>query len=435
MSLDVKAYGATDVGRKRKRNEDAYLLAPELGLYVVADGMGGHSAGEVASQRAVEVVRAAVAEQVAVLRAFAEDPAPARGAAAARVLEQAIEAACADIHRAAEADPRLRGMGTTFVGLLVAGERAVIAHVGDSRLYLHRGGATYVLTEDHTLIAEQMKAGQLTAEGAKNSPFKGVLTRALGQHESVQVDTLVIDLYAGDAFLLCSDGLYGCVADEELSAHFGAGLVGGLVGGLAGGIVGGLAGGAPPAGIEALTASLVALANEGGGRDNITAVVVVAEGHAADQVARIDVLRRIPLFEHLTYREQNEVLAVAQTRTIPSGATVVREGDPGGDLFVLLEGQVSVEQGGLPIAVVRAGGHFGEMGLVDAGPRSASVRALEPLRAMVIPRAAVLLLMQREPSLAVKLLWAFVQVLSQRLRATNSELSEVLSSGPETTRL
>jgi len=416
MSLDVKAYGATDVGRKRKRNEDAYLLAPELGLYVVADGMGGHSAGEVASQRAVEVVRAAVAEQVAVLRAFAEDPAPARGAAAARVLEQAIEAACADIHRAAEADPRLRGMGTTFVGLLVAGERAVIAHVGDSRLYLHRGGATYVLTEDHTLIAEQMKAGQLTAEGAKNSPFKGVLTRALGQHESVQVDTLVIDLYAGDAFLLCSDGLYGCVADEELSAHFGAGLVGGLVG-------------------EALPASLVALANEGGGRDNITAVVVVAEGHAADQVARIDVLRRIPLFEHLTYREQNEVLAVAQTRTIPSGATVVREGDPGGDLFVLLEGQVSVEQGGLPIAVVRAGGHFGEMGLVDAGPRSASVRALEPLRAMVIPRAAVLLLMQREPSLAVKLLWAFVQVLSQRLRATNSELSEVLSSGPETTRL
>ena len=164
-------------------------------------------------------------------------------------------------------------------------------------------------------------------------------------------------------------------------------------------------------------------------------MVVVAEGHAADQVARIDVLRRIPLFEHLTYREQNEVLAVAQTRTIPSGATVVREGDPGGDLFVLLEGQVSVEQGGLPIAVVRAGGHFGEMGLVDAGPRSASVRALEPLRAMVIPRAAVLLLMQREPSLAVKLLWAFVQVLSQRLRATNSELSEVLSSGPETTRL
>ncbi len=168
-------------------------------------------------------MRAAVAEQIAVLRAFAADPAPARGAAASRVLEQAIQAACADMHRAAEGDPRLRGMGTTFVALVVAGERAVIAHVGDSRLYLHRRGSVYVLTEDHTLIAEQIKAGELTPEGARNSPFKGVLTRALGQHESVQVDTLVIDLYPGDAFLLCSDGLHGYLAEDELAPRFGAG--------------------------------------------------------------------------------------------------------------------------------------------------------------------------------------------------------------------
>src|SRR6185369_8714544 len=119
----------------------------------------------------------------------------------------------------------------------------------------------------------------------------------------------------------------------------------------------------------------------------------------------------IPLFEHLTYREQNEVLAVAHTRTFPIGATVVRVGEPGGDLFVLLEGRVTVERGGLPIATVSAGGHFGEMGLMDAGPRSASVRATEPLRAMVIHREAMVALMQREPNLAVKLLWAFVQVL------------------------
>ena len=146
-------------------------------------------------------------------------------------------------------------------------------------------------------------------------------------------------------------------------------------------------------------------------------------------------LRRIPLFAHLTYREQNEVLAVAQTRTFPAGDTVVRQGEPGGDLFVLLEGSVSVERSGLPIATLQAGGHFGEMGLVDAGPRSASVLALEPIRVMIIHRDDVLALMQREPTLAVKMLWAFVQVLSQRLRATNTELSEVLSSGPETTRL
>jgi serine/threonine protein phosphatase PrpC len=415
MSLDVKAFGVTDLGRKRKRNEDALVMDPQIGLYAVADGMGGHNAGDVASQRAVDVVRAHLLARPDALEAFAEDPSPARGAAASHLVEEAIQAACADIHRMAEGDPKLRGMGTTFVCLVVAGERAVVAHVGDSRLYLFRSGALHVLTEDHTLVAAQIKAGEITLEGAKNSPFKGVLTRALGQNESVEVDTLVVDLYPGDAFLLCSDGLHGYLDDGELGARLGEGVS------------------------EALAAGLVTVANERGGRDNITALVVSAEAHAAaapsEALARIDVLRRIPLFEHLTYREQNEVLAVAHTRTYPLGATVVREGEPGGDLFVLLAGQVSIERGGLPIASVTAGGHFGEMGLVDAGPRSASVRAVEPLRAMIIHRDAMLALMQREPTLAVKMLWAFVQVLSQRLRVTNTELSEMLSSGPETTRL
>jgi serine/threonine protein phosphatase PrpC len=413
MSLAVKANGVTDVGRRRRRNEDACLVVPELGLYAVADGMGGHSAGEVASQRAVEVVHAVIAQRAAVLRAFAEDPTPDRGAQAARLVEQAIQTACAEIFRMAAADPKLAGMGTTFVCLVIAGDRGVVAHVGDSRLYLHRQAHLHVLTEDHTLIAEQLRAGEITPEGALNSPFKGVLTRAVGQHESVQVDTLVVDLHPGDGFLLCSDGLHGYFPEEELADRFAA----------------------APA--EVLAGELVALANDRGGRDNITAVVVSVEDSGAEEpasIARIDALRKIPLFEHLTYREQNELLAIARTRGYPPGATIVREGEPGGDLFVVLDGEVSIEQKGLPIATVRAGGHFGEMGLVDAGPRSASVLALGHVRAMVIHRDDMLLIMQREAPLAVKLLWAFVQVLSQRLRTTNTELSGVLA-GPETTRL
>jgi serine/threonine protein phosphatase PrpC len=412
MSLDVKAYAVTDVGRRRKRNEDTYVVAPQIGLFAVADGMGGQNAGNVASQRAVAVVQAALQANGAELAAFRDDPSPARGAAAARVVEQAIQRACADIYAAGASDPALRGMGTTFVSLVVAGERGIVAHVGDSRLYLHRAGAVHVLTEDHTLIAEQIKAGELLPENVPNSPFKGVLTRALGQHESVQVDTLVVDLYPGDAFLLCSDGLHGYLTDAELQQRLAEGAS------------------------QALAEGLVATANERGGRDNITALLVAA-GDAAPSsrgdVPRIDVLRRIPLFEHLSYRELSEVLAIASTRGYAVNELVVRQGDPGGDLFVLLQGEVTVEQGGLPIAVVRAGGHFGEMGLVDAGPRSASVRAREPLRAMVVHRDAMMALMQREPAIAVKLLWVFVQALSQRLRATNTELSDALG-GPETTR-
>ncbi len=414
MPLEVKAYGVSDVGRKRKRNEDSYVIAPEIGLFAVADGMGGHAAGDVASQRAVEAVRAFVAAQAEVLRAFADDPSPDRGAAAARLVEEGIQSACADIFRMAEADAKLRGMGTTFVCLIVAGERAVVAHVGDSRLYLYRRRSLHALTEDHTLVAEQIRAGAITAENAKHSPFKGVLTRALGAHESVQVDSLVVDLLPGDAFLLCSDGLHGYYTEEELAERLDEATID-----------------------EALAVDLVTGANERGGKDNITAVLVSAEDSGAEEaatIARVDVLRRIPLFEHLTYRELNEVLAIAQTRSYPAGETVVQEGEAGGDLFVVLEGEVAVEQHGLAIAVVGPGGHFGEMGLVDAGPRSASVRVRAPLRAMIVHRDAMLALMQREPTLAVKLLWAFVQVLSQRLRATNTELSEVLS-GPETTKI
>jgi len=402
------------VGRKRKRNEDSYVIAPEVGLFAVADGMGGHNAGDVASQKAIEVMRGFVEGHAGTLAAFADDPSPDRGAAAARVVEEAIQSACATIYRMSEGDVRLRGMGTTFVCLVVAGERAVVAHVGDSRLYLFRKGSLHALTEDHTLVHEQIKAGAITPENAKNSPFKGVLTRALGAHESVQVDSLVVDLLPGDAFLLCSDGLYGYFEEDELAARFASAAVD-----------------------EGLAAALVAAANERGGRDNITALVVSAEDAGAYEsvgAARIDVLRNIPLFEHMTYRELNEVLAIAHTHSFRAGAIVVREGDPGGELYVVLEGEVGVEQHGLTIAVVGAGGHFGEMGLVDAGPRSASVRARSPIRAMMIHRDATLALMQREPTLAVKLLWAFVQVLSQRLRATNTELSEVLS-GPETQKL
>jgi serine/threonine protein phosphatase PrpC len=414
MPLEVTAHAATDIGRKRKINEDSNLVDEALGLFAVADGMGGHAAGEVASQRAVEVVRAYLGQHADVLHAFAADPTPDKGAAAERVVEQSIQAACADIHRMAAADVRLRGMGTTFVCLVIAGRHGVVAHVGDSRLYLFRRDHVHVLTEDHTLIAEQIKAGELRPEDAGKSPFKGVLTRALGAHGSVQVDTLVFEILPGDAFLLCSDGLHGYFPDEEIASRL-----------------------APPH-VDTLAADLVSQANERGGRDNITAIVVsVAETGAEEpaSIARIDALQRLPLFEHLTYREQNEIVAIARTQTFPAGATIVREGDPGGDLYVLMEGRVSIEQGGLPISVVLEGGHFGEMGLVDASPRSASVRAIVPVRAMVIARDDMLALMQADPPLAVKLLWAIVRVLSQRLRTTSTELSDVLSAGPETARI
>jgi serine/threonine protein phosphatase PrpC len=383
----TEAFGKTDVGRKRQHNEDSMLVDPALGLYIVADGMGGHAAGEVASARATEVVRQHLMTNKGLLKDLARDPSQNNRAAAASLVEVAVQRACADIYKTAVSDSTKRGMGTTFVCLVASGNTGIIGHVGDSRVYLVRNGQTHRLTEDHTLIAAQLKAGTITKEQAQTSQYRNVITRAVGIQESVQVDTLIVDLLPGDVFMLCSDGLHGYMGDEELVPVLSAGP------------------------LAELPDRLINLANERGGKDNITAVVLVIAGDPAtaqeevvEAQSRMEALKKIPLFRHLTYKEQTAVLSTASTRTFPAGREIVTEGQPGEELFVVIRGRVSVEKAGVAIAELRAGGHFGEMGLIDNAPRSATVRAIEPTRVMVIARGDLMTLMKRESILAVKLL-------------------------------
>ena len=405
MPLTTEAFGLTDVGRKRQHNEDAMLCDPALGLFIVADGMGGHAAGEVASARAIEVVREHISTDRQALLALASNATQEARQAAAELVEQAVQRACAEVYRMALADSTKRGMGTTFVMMALGGAKGVIGHVGDSRVYLVRNGQTHRLTEDHTLVAAQLKAGTITKEQAATSQYRNVITRAVGIQESVQVDTLIVDLVPGDTFMLCSDGLHGYLQDDELAPMVAA--------------------------VESkdLPKRLITLANERGGKDNITSVVLRVKGEGAPEESveaqsRMEALRKIPLFRHLTYKEQTAILSIATSRTFPAGREIVSEGQPGEELFVVVRGRVSIEKNGVEIAELLAGGHFGEMGLIDNAPRSATVRATEPTRVMVIARGDLMNLMKRESILAVKMLWSFVQVLSDRLRATNSELSE-----------
>ena len=192
----------THTGLRREHNEDTYCADPDMGLWLVADGMGGHEHGEVASALARDVVIREVHK--------------------GQALANAIQSADEEIIRHSNEKRSERPMGTTVVAAMVHdGRRAYIANVGDSRLYLARKDCAHALTEDHTLIAAQIKSGQLAREDAGRSPFKGVLTRALGQHESVQVDTLVVDLLPGDRLMLCSDGLWSSVADAQIAEFLG----------------------------------------------------------------------------------------------------------------------------------------------------------------------------------------------------------------------
>jgi serine/threonine protein phosphatase PrpC len=239
----------TDLGRKRTTNEDAFFLTDELGLYVVADGMGGHAAGEVASQESVDTVYGMVKRGIAGLKPL-EDPLYEEDVqAACRLLESAVQAATYMVFSMAEMDRGKSGMGTTISAMLVLGEYAITAQVGDSRIYRIRGPEVEQLTEDHTLIAWQLKQGLITPQEAKKSPHRNVITRAVGNRDYVQVDTGLVSLMPMDRFLLCSDGLHGYLRDQDIAPIVKLG------------------------GTNAVT-RFIELANERGGKDNITAILV-----------------------------------------------------------------------------------------------------------------------------------------------------------------
>ena len=235
----------SDCGRQRPSNEDAFGISAEHGVYVVCDGMGGAAAGEVASALAVDVVvrllsSRSAAESVAVPL---ED-----------VVEEAIRAANEIIHSRAQHDAQLHGMGTTLVGLVTEGRRVVVFNVGDSRCYRMRNSTLIQISQDHSLVEEQVRMGRITHAEALRSPLRNVITRALGTESSVEPDLFELEAEVGDLFLLCSDGLTGELPDPLIESMLAADLS-----------------------LNELCTRLVDAANRAGGHDNITCLLVRAE--------------------------------------------------------------------------------------------------------------------------------------------------------------
>ena len=311
--------GKTDVGKNRSRNEDSVFVDSELGIYVISDGMGGCKAGDVASAKAVEVAVRVLKEGGAVIHEVAEGRAgPELLTSLAR---KAVEEACREVHSLARSRLEYHGMGGTLTVLQVAGSKAAMAHVGDTRLYLVREGEAHQLSADHTMAAELIMAGVLTPETAKGSRHNSVLTRAIGQYQSVKVDTLPLDVLPGDRFLLCSDGLSEYIEDEAWLAEMMS---------------------SASEDFEELPDLLVAHANDAGGSDNIGVVVVrVAAGMAArplmaavanDMEARMDALTSVFMFEELTLAPLSRILNACEVRSQEAGDVLLAEGAPGSRL-------------------------------------------------------------------------------------------------------
>jgi protein phosphatase len=250
--LPMLYHGCTDIGRRRKLNEDSLLIDAPLGLFVVADGMGGHAAGEVASAESLEAISSMFHNDSSLVERIAGSDAPPENdlSKLSRLLESSIQFACYHVHGIAEADISKEGMGTTISALVLAGKVGMTGQVGDSRVYYVRGGKAHQLTEDHTLVNWQLKEGLITPEQARRARNRNVITRAVGSRDYVQVDLQLFPVQQGDQFMLCSDGLHEYVELEEIPEV--------------------LSGGDP----ERASKRLVATANERGGKDNITSIVI-----------------------------------------------------------------------------------------------------------------------------------------------------------------
>lgn len=253
-SISVQARGVTDVGRRREQNEDALLVDLEASLFIVADGMGGHAGGGTASTLAVRTIQERIREARRSTPEVFASPAPDESSPLPALLRESVEAACRAIYLAAQEDPTLAGMGTTVTAALLAGRTAFVAHVGDSRCYLLRGGRIFQLSEDHSLVNEQLKAGAITEEEARTSRFRNIITRSVGFEEAVLVDVVGVEVERGDSMVLCCDGLSNLVGDAEILDV------------------------ATSTDLARAPEALVELANERGGDDNITVIVVKVGG-------------------------------------------------------------------------------------------------------------------------------------------------------------
>jgi protein phosphatase len=249
QALEIASH--TDPGMVRSHNEDSIASIPEKGLVVLADGMGGYNAGEVASGMATTVLTTELRQLLEQHAPNEVDPKSGQRAAP-KMLQKEIAKANTSIYQASQSQPQYAGMGTTLVVALFYDNRVTVAHIGDSRLYRMRGDEFTQVSKDHSLLQEQIDAGMLTKEQAKTSSNKNLVTRALGIDPAVEAEVHEYDTQPGDIYLLCSDGLSDMVSDEDIGMTLQA----------------------LGANLNLAVQQLVQMANDNGGRDNVSVILV-----------------------------------------------------------------------------------------------------------------------------------------------------------------
>lgn len=391
--------GATDVGKVRQQNEDQFHVDNDIGLYVVCDGMGGHAAGDVASTLAVQSAVAAIARhRQSIDAARSGSLAPA---ALIPHIEAAVHEASQTVYQTATSERGKAGMGCTLSLLLAVGSTAIVAHVGDSRVYLWRNGSASQLTQDHTYTAELVRAGVIRPEEAEEHPFASVLLRSIGTQPAVQVDTLALDVLPGDRFLLCSDGLTRYVHELSwLAAELGKNPLGNIA------------------------SDLVDHAREAGGSDNITVVIVEAQGAeaapptqpAVSQLqARLAGTAGMFLLQGLSFDMRSRLLATCKALEHAPGDVVFPIGEPRAALSFVAAGSYRLTHADGSTTILQPGAAVGLPLLFEPRPTRAQLEALQPGQLLVLERDALWALIRARPWLGIGILGTASRRLSREL--------------------
>ena len=465
--MQEQFWAATDVGLTRDHNEDNYLVDPNLSLFVVADGMGGHAAGEIASSVAVHEVREAIKKQKEVIAGFKKSGSVLQRQTVLTLLEQAILTACKSVYQCAQEDSERHGMGTTLSLLLLARNRAFVGHVGDSRIYRSRQGKVSQITEDHTVINELIKSGRIKPDEAFNSPYKNAVTRAVGVHPSVEVDTFDFAVQVGDNFLLCSDGLSGYLDEDQGPFEY-----------------------MERDDIKEIPQAMIEFANASGGKDNITAIMIRVDeleqaklttsfgmlpplpntsfstnetdldeldeleaeeslsGYTDERLQSlsqedeqvppplpsqmqsesdlkvrsvggdlddlpINLLKISPLFGLLNDELIEALVSLAEIIELETNIPLVLKGDEDEALYFLFEGELRVEDDDAKLAHLTVGSMLGENQLLISEPQPYHVIAESDCRLLRWRSEALHLLMSRSPEISSRIMWGMA-LLNQR---------------------
>lgn len=386
-------------------NEDACWASTETGFFLVCDGLGPHGSGAKASRIAGEVLGKFAEKNKATLEKTRQQGTKEKRLIVQHALDAAFQETSREIFQAAGKDPNGHGMCTTVDCLLFLGSHALIAHVGAGRVYLLRNRELHLLTEDHNQLAHLRRSGKIAAIPAnQHGHYAKRLTRAVGFQEQVKVDLLEVEMQVGDKFLLVTDGVWLPLGEEKMDELCAA-----------------------PVTARELLESLHEEVRKHGAKDNYTTIVVEApapRAAASEESAeqKIKMLGKVSAFRYLSYQELIKVINTADLVKVGPKQVICKEGDPGGEMMLILSGSVEITKNGQRIRLLGKGDVFGELSMIDAAQRSATIVAREATNLLAFPRETLFGLFREEASLAVKFLWGVTMETNKRMRMMSNKM-------------